>query len=438
MPFPLVRGDELLAGDRVVEGRPELRLRGACPWAPHGQAGPCARAGERVRWAEDMAHFWGPSDSQLVPDDVFFYDVVGGAPNEVSGVDIPIGAATVPVNLWGATGFKVESSDETVIADPIPESSNGESRVLRLKGVTTGTTIISVTGSDGRKWIFLKVTVYKPDPTVAARQSTPQGSAPQAGGGSSSPEPVAELLGIVEDAGFKVGGRVSFLKDDAVRNLLKVFLYSHRALAGRKMPVKNAVLVAAHTGAETLFGTSGPNAAIGNWFSLQLDNADKRKRVKDALVARGVPMDNSPRGNRASAGAAVTGSAVDNPIFKTTKGGKDDFDVPGMLDAQFDLVYGAPKDAGNPSWAPDPNALFTSIGRALTRSDATASSLGTVIGGAYAGVGTPEGAAYSTRLAGNYDHVMRALKWFVGTLPAIASAGTQTWASTTLRGVAGR
>ena len=65
--------------------------------------------------------------------------------------------------------------------------------------------------------------------------------------------------------------------------------------------------------------------------------------------------DNSARGNRASANAAVTGSAVDNPIFKTKKGGVEDFDVPGMIDAQFDLVYGAPRDASDPAWAPDPN-----------------------------------------------------------------------------------
>ena len=237
-----------------------------------------------------MAHFWGPSDTQTVPQGVDYRFVEGGAPQEVWAVDVPTGAAQVPVNLWGATGFAVDSSDESVIAVPIPESSDGDNRTLRLTGKDVGTTIVDVTGSDGRLWIFLQVTVYDPDPTRAARRSPSQGGSGQAGGGSSDPDPVAELLGIVEDPKFDAEHRVSFLTSDAVRNILRVFLYSHRALAGRKMPVKNAVLVAAHTGAETLFGTSGPNAPIGNWFSLQLDNADKRKRVKDALIARGVPI----------------------------------------------------------------------------------------------------------------------------------------------------
>ena len=125
---------------------------------------------------------------------------------------------------------------------------------------------------------------------------------------------------------------------------------------------------------------------------MQLDEEnEKRKRVNAAFIARGIAMDNSPRGNRTTPGASGTPSSVDNPVFEITRGDKQEFDVPGMIDAQFDLVYGTTRDASDPAATPYKDALFLSIGRAVSRPAISAKAFGAVIGQAYAGAGTPGG-----------------------------------------------
>ena len=100
------------------------------------------------------------------------------------------------------------------------------------------------------------------------------------------------------------------------------------------------------------------------------------------------------------------------------------------------LVYGAPRDAGVPSWAPDPNALFPSIGRALTQPGMSASLFGTVIraslrGGWHAGGSKPTPGPST----GSYAHVKRALNWFLKQPPGDMSESTKAWARATLPGI---
>jgi hypothetical protein len=373
-----------------------------------------------------MARFSAPDDALTTRQGVTYRSLPTG---ELSTIEIPAGVGQVPLDLTGGLECTVVSTDGNVVANPIDGTFDVNVRRLRLQAKAAGSALV-LAESYVQRWAFVHVVVYDKDPTRAAPQSPPQSGAPTAAGGGGTPDPVAELLGILEDRGFSIGDEeVTFLKGDTARNLLRVLLYSHRALASRKVQTQYAILVTAHTGAETLFGSGGPNAPIGNWFSVQLDDKLGRKAVKDALIARGVLMDSSARGNRASATADVTASSVDNPIFKTKmKDGSVDFNIPGMLEAQFDLVYGLPRDASDPSSTPDPIALYKEIGQHLKQKGISAKSLGAVIGRAYAGQGTAEGGAYSERLAGNYDHVIRALTWLVRKPPRGASDTAKAWA----------
>jgi hypothetical protein len=393
-----------------------------------------------------MAHFWGPSDTQLIPRGVRYFEKPDGAPHEVWKIDMPTGATQVTVNLYGAAGLTVTSNDTSVVANPIPESLDGDNRILRLAGATAGTTMIEVTDAGGAHWIHLQVHVVDPDPTRASPQSPSQGSAPgdpSSGGAAGTQEPVAELLGLIDKrftddelASKKVV--VAAFNAQEVVNSVKTFLHAYRALVGRNLPARNAIFLPAHT-FESGWGTKGPNAPIGNWFSVQLLNKDELKPLWAAFKGRGCDMDRSARDNRMTEGGPNSKPNVDNPIFKNNATGK--IDVAGMINAELDLIYGAPKDAKAQPWEVDPVALFktSGIAPALARSDMTATRFAQAIAASgYAGKGTPWAAAYPAAFAGSYTNVLTALKSFLGGPLTGASEGTKTWATATMADIAAK
>jgi hypothetical protein len=380
-----------------------------------------------------MPRFFRPGDAQSLPQGVEFRDMQDGAPGEIGAVDIPRGVAFVSVVLSGAPGLNVISSNENVIANPIPDCADGDNRTVGLRPRDVGTTLIVVSGGLQR-WNFLQVTVLEPDPTRAARAAPSQGSGPS--GGRTDPEPVAELLGIVDkkftDDQLQDQKHVVFEVFFAVQvaAILKTYLFAYRALVARKLPVRNAVFLPAHT-FEAGYGGRGPNAAIGNWFSVQVLPSGNTKPLYDAFQSRGIASAYGDRDNRMKTGGANPHSGVFNPSFKDATSGK--IDVAGMLTAQLDLVYGAPKDASAQPWVVEDVAPFKSVGRALARTDISAQQFGAVIAAAgYAAQGSDSQAAYAGTFAGAYANVRKVLKWFLGGDLAGASESTKKWATDTL------
>jgi hypothetical protein len=382
-----------------------------------------------------MAHFSAPNETQIIPQGVRYLvrtDAQRQTNDEVWKVEIPTGAKQVSVNLLLAAGLIVTSNNTNVIDNPIPESGSDNARILRLSPVGAGTTLIEVKGPDNAHWLFLQVLVQDVDPTRAAPQGPAQGSGPsappQAAASGGVAEPVAELLGLVSAPAFTSAGYGGVLGAQQVLNVLRVFLHAHIALLGRKLPAANAIFLPSHTGIETTFGTLGPNAPILNWFSVQVDNKTY-KPLQDALVRRGATISWGDRGNRVSATAPVEGSSVGNPAFTN---------VHEMVDAQLDLVYGAPKDATATPLVIEQVAPFKPVGLALMN-DTSAFAFGTVMAGAgYAGKGAEKQAYPESLVNLGYDRVIKVLKWFLGGPLAGASETTRTWARATLSGVARR
>ncbi len=373
-----------------------------------------------------MAHFWGPSDSQLVPKGVVYYEKQDDphAPHEVWKIDIPTGTRQVAVNLYGAASLKVLSNNTDVIANPIQESSAGDNRVLRLDGASAGTAMIEVTDSSGAHWIHLQVHVIDPDPTRAGQSGTPQGSSGSTS--AATPEPVAELLGLI-DAKFTDDELADdkkivtgFLSARKAVNIVKVFLYGFRALAGRNLPTRNAIFLPCHT-FEAGFGAAGPNASIGNWFSVQVLPKGDTAALFEAFRKRGAVPESGARGN------AGNPSGVFNPVFLNRITGQ--INIPAMINAQLDLQYGAPQDANVQPWVVESIAPWKPVGRALARNDITARQFGAAIGGAGYANG---GGDYGTTFAASYTHVSGALKWFLGGSLSGASQTAKTWAAAAL------
>ena len=364
-----------------------------------------------------MARFFRPGDAQSIPQGVDFRDMPDGAPGEIGAVEIPRGVAFVPVILSGASGFNVVSSTESVIANPIPDCADGDNRTLGLRPRDIGTTLVLVTGGLQR-WNFLQVTVFEPDPTRAARAAPSQGSGPS--GGRTDPEPVAELLGIVDKkfTDDQLEDRKHVIVDVffavQVAAILKTYLFAYRALVARKLPPRNAVFLPAHT-FEAGYGGKGPNAAIGNWFSVQVLPSGSSKPLYDAFLASGHPVRSTgDRDNRMKTGGPNPHSGVFNPSLP----GRDQREHRRRRrwsTRSSTSFYGAPKDASAQPWVVEDVAPFKSVGRALARTDISARQFGQVIAGAgYAAQGSDSQAAYAGTFAGAYGNVRKVLKWFLG------------------------
>ena len=384
--------------------------------------------------ARSMAHFAGPDSTQAVPQGVRYWGKSDGAPNEVWKVEVPLGTPMVSVNLWGATGLIVTSNDPSILANPIPESSVGEYRVLRLNGLATGTTMLEVADACGNHWVHLQVQVVELDRSLARPYGSSQPVAPNdgsaGGAGVNAPDPVAELLGLIDkqftDAELANDKKlvVGFLTARKVSNIVQVFLHTHRALAGRKLPTRNAIFVPCHT-FEAGFGAEPPNGPLGNWFSVQVLPTGPTQPLFEAFRRRGA----TPKpGKRDNAGAP---SGVYGPVFQL--GTSTEIDIPGMVDAQLALQYGVPADASVDPWVVDPVAPWTRVGRALARTDITARQFGGEIGSAgYANSGSDYGATF----AASYGHVSTALKWVLGGALVGASETAKAWATAALANAA--
>jgi hypothetical protein len=306
----------------------------------------------------------------------------------------------------------VASNDPSVIANPIPESPNGEYRVLRLNGVATGTTMIEVTDAGGSHWVHLQVLVVELDRSRALPQGLSQPVAPSSGSvggaGVSAPDPVAELLGLIDKQ----------LTDADLADGKKI------ALAGRKLSTRNAIFLPCHT-FEAGFGAEGPNADTGNWFSVQVLPTGPTQPLFDAYKRRGA---DPVAGKRDNAGAP---SGVWGPVFQIPR--SDRINIAAMIDAQLALQYGVPPDASVEPWVVDPLAPWPRVGRAIARTDITARQFGAVIGGAgYSNSGSDYGATFAT----SYGHVSTALKWFLGGALSGASATAKAWAAAALANAA--
>jgi hypothetical protein len=336
----------------------------------------------------------------------------------------------VSVNLWGATGLIVTSNDPSILANPIPESTVADYRVLRMNGLATGTTTIEVTDASGNHWVHLQVLVVELDRSLARPQGGSPPASPSDGSGGASgvnaTDPVAELLGLIDkqftDADLANAKNivVGFLTAQKVTNIVKVFLHAYRALAGRKLPTRNAIFLPCHT-FEAGFGADPPNGPIGNWFSVQVLPTGPTQPLYQAYKRRGAEPQ---RGDRDNAGAP---SGVWNPVFRVPR--SDKINIAAMIDAQLALQYGVPADASAEPWAVDSVAPWKRVGRALARADITARQFGGEIGGAgYANSGSDYGATF----AASYGHVSTALTWYLGGALAGASATAKAWATAAL------
>jgi hypothetical protein len=210
---------------------------------------------------------------------------------------------------------------------------------------------------------------------------------------------------------------VGFLTARRVFNIVRVFLHAHVALFTRALPTRNAVFLPCHT-FEAGFGTSGPNAPIGNWFSVQVLPTGGTAPIYEALRRRGITLLPGDRGNGSNP------SGVYNPAFLT---GSNEVNIPAMINAQLDLQYGAPANASVTPWVVDPVAPWKPVGVALARRDITARQFGVEIG--RSGYASGSGTDYGTAMANAYGHVSTALNWFLG--GALPSAAKE-WATSAL------
>ena len=130
-------------------------------------------------------------------------------------------------------------------------------------------------------------------------------------------------------------------------------------------------------------------------------------------------------------GNAGAPPGVWNPVFRRRD--SNEIDLPGMIDAQLTLEYGAPPDASVEPWVVAPVAPWKRVGRALARTDISARQFGAEIGGAgYANSGSDYGATFAT----SYGHVSTALKWYFGGALPGASTTAKAWATAALAGTA--
>ena len=87
-----------------------------------------------------MAHFERPTEARERAGTNY----LGGSKEDkkIWGVKIPINGSTARVRLWGGNGLSVTSNNPSVLANPIPESRQGNFRELSLIGQKLGTTMI--------------------------------------------------------------------------------------------------------------------------------------------------------------------------------------------------------------------------------------------------------------------------------------------------------
>jgi RHS repeat-associated protein len=205
------------------------------------------------------------------------------------------------------------------------------------------------------------------------------------------------------------------LSPEQVDFIVRYFLVATAVLLEKKLPLKNAALLVAHTGVETSFGALGPNPKGNNFLSLQPPPA-----LEEQLKKQGVDVPKELRENRNKEGKLVA-QKTPSPHFK---------DIQQSLVVQIDLVFGLNPAKGVP-------VLFGALGPQLRSSEATAESYGTTAARAgYAGFKpkssdpsdkeklTPEQAAYPGKILSSYDVVVKVLGAALGVrLPASQRGG---------------
>lgn len=122
-----------------------------------------------------MAHFQPPPDGDFGEYDVDSKLAVGSIWRMTTDVQ----GKGFEAALWGGSGLVVRSNNPAVIANPVPERASGALRVFRLKGLSTGTTMLEAGPQGSTPWVSLQVRVVQKLAAVASGDSMLELTAPQ-------------------------------------------------------------------------------------------------------------------------------------------------------------------------------------------------------------------------------------------------------------------
>jgi RHS repeat-associated protein len=256
------------------------------------------------------------------------------------------------LNLYGAV-----NGAPTVAVDP----TGTESIFIVDRRAVTPRSAADIKADDRSK---KKEQAVPPPPAQKEQKSEPSESTSTKNPSVTQAE---RLLSYVESDEFDATKYVSSDKKghgysaEQIKNILRVYLRAFIELENRGANGSNAALVAAQLG-ETGYGTTGPNAPILNWFSVQPSYPGTKDKSmiarREAFTRRGAVISSGSRAEKER-----KSPTVDNPNFRVL-GMKRGLDT--MVAAQFEIVYGLSEKSNDKMVA-----MYPALGAVLLDKSAT-------------------------------------------------------------------